>query len=135
VGKADRARYISTDRPAWGNTVNQHGAGVSIPAMTLDSFQRHYGVEHIDLLKMDIEGAEEEVFAQPTFLPRTGLIIIELHGRYGLQRFQQDIAPYQFKALGPDRATGNRMVIARPDRDTAVGRRGLLLPPHGQGVC
>jgi FkbM family methyltransferase len=116
VGRTDRACYISTDRPAWGNSVNQHGQGESVPAMTLESFRQRYAVGRIDLLKVDIEGAEEEVFARPTFLPRTELVIIELHGRYDLNRFQHDIAPYQFRAVGPDLATGNRMVIARPQR-------------------
>jgi hypothetical protein len=44
--------------------------------------------------KLDIEGAEEQVLENGTFLARTEHIIVELHGHYGFQCFQRDIAPY-----------------------------------------
>src|SRR6516225_6301094 len=42
-------------------------------------------IEKIDLLKLDIEGTEERVLANGTFLARTEHIIVELHGHYGIQ--------------------------------------------------
>jgi hypothetical protein len=37
------------------------------------------GIECIDLLKMDIEGAEREVFESGEWISRVGAIAIELH--------------------------------------------------------
>lgn len=38
--------------------VEDSGASVEVPALTLDSFLAEAGVTHVDLLKVDIEGAE-----------------------------------------------------------------------------
>jgi hypothetical protein len=42
------------------------------------------GVEHIDILKLDIEGAERELFnlGAEAWLGAVGQIIIELHDRF-----------------------------------------------------
>jgi hypothetical protein len=64
------------------------------------------------LLKLDIEGAEEEVLENGTFLARTEHIIAELHGHYDFQSFQRDIAPYGFVAQ-QGRPPDTYMVTAR----------------------
>jgi hypothetical protein len=46
------------------------------------------------LLKLDIEGAEEQMLENGAFLARTDHIIVELHGDYGFECFRRDIAPY-----------------------------------------
>jgi hypothetical protein len=47
-----------------------------------DVMQLH-GVDHIDILKMDIEGAELEVLTHHAeWLSRVGNLLIELHDRY-----------------------------------------------------
>jgi FkbM family methyltransferase len=52
-------------------------------ALTLDDICLRAGQDKIDILKLDIEGAELEVFAAPcqSWLAKTGVIIIELHDR------------------------------------------------------
>jgi FkbM family methyltransferase len=40
------------------NTVLNEGGGVKVPARTLDSLAEELGIEQVDLLKMNIEGAE-----------------------------------------------------------------------------
>jgi FkbM family methyltransferase len=85
---------LTTDQAAWGNRIATNERGVSVPAITIEQLCEQHGVEKIDLLKLDIEGAEEQVLEHGTFLARTEHIIVELHGHYGFQRFQRDIAPY-----------------------------------------
>ncbi|TAF48394.1 MAG: FkbM family methyltransferase, partial [Sphingobacteriia bacterium] len=53
----------------------------AIPAVSLETIMRGEGWDQIDLLKIDIEGAEKEVFSSGTdyWLPRTKAIVIELH--------------------------------------------------------
>jgi len=53
-----------------------------VRGVTIDGLMREHGLDHIDVLKLDIEGAEREVFAAPgAWLERTDLIVAELHER------------------------------------------------------
>lgn len=52
----------------------------AVQGMTLDALCRDHGVERIDILKMDIEGAEREVFGDPSaWIGRVDGLIVELH--------------------------------------------------------
>ncbi len=52
----------------------------SVPAVTIESLCQDFGVERIDVLKMDIEGSEREVLADSAgWLPKTRVLAIELH--------------------------------------------------------
>jgi hypothetical protein len=49
----------------------------------MPSLMREFGIDTIDLLKLDIEGAEKELFGAATeeWLPRVRNILIETHER------------------------------------------------------
>ncbi len=53
----------------------------SIKAITILSVMEQFNFTHIDLLKLDIEGSEKEVFEAgfEQWLPKTKMLIIELH--------------------------------------------------------
>jgi FkbM family methyltransferase len=53
----------------------------SAPGMPVEDLMSEYGIDHIDILKMDIEGSEADLFATNphAWLSRTRLLIIELH--------------------------------------------------------
>jgi FkbM family methyltransferase len=94
TGTSQSAVRFTTDQAAWGNRIATDDHGVLVPAITIEELCKQNGIEKIDLLKLDIEGAEEQVLENGTFLARTEHIIVELHGHYGFQCFQRDIAPY-----------------------------------------
>ncbi len=49
-------------------------------ALTLDSLMSDLHLDSIDILKVDIEGSEKEVFATSTaWIDRVGVIVVELH--------------------------------------------------------
>jgi FkbM family methyltransferase len=98
TGTPERAVRLTSDQAAWGNRIATDADGVLVPAVTIERLCKQTGIEKIDLLKLDIEGAEEQVLKNATFLARTEYIIVELHGHYGFQSFQRDIAPYGFVA-------------------------------------
>ena len=51
-----------------------------VPAVTLEKLMIDYGLDRIDLLKMDVEGAEKEIFEHSSpWIDRVGLIAVELH--------------------------------------------------------
>jgi FkbM family methyltransferase len=97
---------------AWGVQVSArpHGADAAVPCETVGTLLDRAGFARADILKIDIEGAELELFATgaAAWLPRVGLIVIETHDRF------------------------------RPGSDAAV-RAALLpgfeeLPPHGENL-
>src|SRR5262249_20280224 len=99
TGKPNKSAVrFTTDQVAWGNRITLGDDGVLAPAITIEQLCNEQGLAKIDLLKLDIEGAEEEVLKNGAFLSRTEHIIIELRGDYGCERFQHDIGPYGFVA-------------------------------------
>lgn len=55
----------------------------TITALTMDDIIHFANASIVDILKLDIEGAEKELFSQsPGWLNKVRLLIIELHDRY-----------------------------------------------------
>jgi len=53
-----------------------------VQGMTVDAIMQEQGIEHIDILKIDIEGAEREVFRAPSaWIRKVDSLIVELHER------------------------------------------------------
>jgi FkbM family methyltransferase len=52
-----------------------------LPALTIQDIMNDYSLTHIDLLKVDIEGAEREIFKEGVsgWLSKTKILLIELH--------------------------------------------------------
>ena len=54
-----------------------------VRGLTLDRLMKENGIDYIDLLKVDIEGAEKEVFEKPAgWIDRVGAVAVELHDRF-----------------------------------------------------
>ena len=64
-------------------TETDDASSESIEAVTIKHVMDTYNMPHIDILKLDIEGSEKEVFESnvETWLPKTRVLIIELHDR------------------------------------------------------
>jgi FkbM family methyltransferase len=79
--------------------------GASIPAITISSLLAKYNWDSIDILKMDIEGAEKEVFENNNagkWLAKTRLLIIELHDNYKpncSKTFFKALEPFEYEAV------------------------------------
>jgi FkbM family methyltransferase len=71
----------------------------SVRAISMPTLMHEYGIEHIDLLKIDIEGSEYELFqTPPAWLDQVGTLAIELHDhlRPGAgERFLAALAAYR----------------------------------------
>ena len=84
--RSTRVAIINPGDQAWGFRVEEIAPSAaasteSVSAHTLPELMKIAGFPSIDLLKLDIEGAERDIFAAETeaWLPRVGLIIVELH--------------------------------------------------------
>jgi len=112
--QAGEALFDSSEY-SWGGKLLQqgHGTGRAVRCFTMDEIIDACDLDAIDVLKVDIEGAEEQLFrARHEWLSRVKLIVIELHGGYSIERFQQDVAEHGFRVLPPGGGYGNQMVFA-----------------------
>ena len=83
------------DGDEWARQVGTARAGAgSVPAISMTTLMDQYGLSHIDILKIDIEGAEESVFSAPDlgWMDRVGAIVIEIHGDACWAAFQKAIS-------------------------------------------
>ena len=79
----------------WGFELSREPiAGVnSTPVLDIPSIMKLAGWEKIDLLKVDIEGSEVEVFANnESWVDSVDSMIVEIHGGYSMDRFIADIS-------------------------------------------
>jgi FkbM family methyltransferase len=67
----------------WGLSIEvvQEPSSTTIGTFTIDELMQKYNFPHIDLLKLDIEGAEKELFedSYQEWLKATNVLVIELH--------------------------------------------------------
>ncbi|OFZ82429.1 MAG: hypothetical protein A2583_03760 [Bdellovibrionales bacterium RIFOXYD1_FULL_53_11] len=73
--KADKwsCRYVESSCPSGGGTT----------ALDVPGIMERFGLDRIDIMKCDIEGAEREIFSEKSaWLERVDQIIVELHDRY-----------------------------------------------------
>jgi FkbM family methyltransferase len=67
----------------WGMRVADEAAGAEVKSIRLDTLLRDHGITHVDLLKVDIEGAECEVFEDAaSWIDRVSVVCTELHDRF-----------------------------------------------------
>ena len=96
VGARDGQGYLEdTGEGEWAFKLSETPtAGAEpIPVLDIPSLLRSTGWDGIDLLKMDIEGAESDVFADCVrWIDSVRSIIVELHGNYSIERFMEDIS-------------------------------------------
>jgi FkbM family methyltransferase len=86
---------------SYGRHVSERGS-VQIPARTIDSILDEAGLESVDLIKMDVEGAEERLLADiGRWGRRAGALVVELHGKLDFDWFAERVHTAGFEALRP----------------------------------
>jgi FkbM family methyltransferase len=115
VGSPRELVYLTTDAPAWGNSIATSKTSVTVQASTIDEICQERGITHIDLLKLDIEGAEKDVLANGQFLKRVSCGIVELHNNYGLEALKRDVSEWGFRVLEPSKESGLAMISVWPN--------------------
>ncbi|MEO9473974.1 MAG: FkbM family methyltransferase [Cyclobacteriaceae bacterium] len=80
----------------WGFRVQRGNNDASISALSMDNLMNQYKIAEIDILKIDIEGSEKEVFSKNTdWLNNVKVLVIEVHD-YLLEGCAQNV----FGAIG-----------------------------------
>jgi FkbM family methyltransferase len=87
----------SGDGLEWSRVVRpcEAGEAVQIRGVTLEKVLKESGFKRISILKVDIEGAEEEIFARnyESWLSKTDNLAIELHGSKAYEIVHKAISP------------------------------------------
>lgn len=83
----------------------------SFPGISIPSLMASLQVEKIDLLKLDIEGAEERLFAEKSreWIGRVQALVIELHGRSAREAVYRALDGHDFRRF----EQGERTVFIR----------------------
>jgi FkbM family methyltransferase len=69
-----------TSTPGTSGTPAERGL---VRGLTVDRLMMDNGINYVDLLKLDIEGAEKEIFESPAgWIDRVGALAVELHDRF-----------------------------------------------------
>ncbi|AZB24455.1 FkbM family methyltransferase [Chryseobacterium bernardetii] len=85
----------------------------SVKAYSMQTYMNGLGIDHIDLLKIDIEGLEQLLLKNNnTWLKNVDNIIIELHDPYTIDQLRNDLLPFKFKVFAPDSFKGQKMIYA-----------------------
>jgi FkbM family methyltransferase len=86
--------------PAWGRKLGDNG--IRVPALTLDELLEGQAITRVDLLKMDIEGAERAVLATGDYLNAVQHLVVELHDNYSFSNFSAAVGRYGLRSRRPD---------------------------------
>jgi FkbM family methyltransferase len=103
--------------PDWGFQTRVEGApgDRDVQALSIPTLMRRHGLQSIDLLKVDIEGAEYELFsgASDVWLSLTRCIVVETHERFkpGSDGAVTDRLAHDFEELTP--SGENRIFMRR----------------------
>ena len=67
----------------WGMMVEEDLVNGNVDAISLNSLLKKYNIQSVDILKLDIETSEKQVFLEnyEEWLPKVKMIIIEFHDR------------------------------------------------------
>lgn len=106
--------HFANDEASWGGQITQDETkSVPVPCYSMSDILAYAGGNPISLLKIDIEGAEEAIFAAPCpWLAPVNMIVIELHSDLGATNFRRAVREAGFHVLEPDPIQGTHMLIA-----------------------
>ena len=81
----DRDGVVNLSGDGWAyNYKVEDGGGRAVPAITPAGLIARFGLERIDLMKMDIEGAEDGLFrGDIAWLNKVEVLLIEIHTEEG----------------------------------------------------
>jgi FkbM family methyltransferase len=108
AGAADSRGEMVTARYAYNRSVRPNPAKGEVKILTIASILSHFNLQYIDLLKLDIEGAESDILQDAGWLTRVHFIFIEFHSEAGMNN---GIARLEEKGFSWKKCKGNDMLI------------------------
>lgn len=101
VWDADTTVRFHDEGPSWGRSVREEG-GREVRACTLPTLLKEAGLERVDLVKIDVEGAEDAVLRTlGLWADCVDAIVVELHGDFDDAWFAEQVRPHGFTPFPP----------------------------------
>jgi FkbM family methyltransferase len=100
------SRGTYRDGREWATQVRECSGGekANVAAVDIGSLLSERAFEHIDILKVDIEGAEKQLFAESchTWIDKVSMIVIELHDEQCRKTFSEALgfSKFEFSVCG-----------------------------------
>jgi FkbM family methyltransferase len=113
IGDHDGVAQFNTEGAAWEGALGNGPHSIAVPCYRLETLLNVMNVEHVDILKVDIEAAERGTFAsRGDWWGKVRLIVAELHNPYCFEDFDHDMRAIGLRAIPQDSAYGNAMYMA-----------------------
>jgi FkbM family methyltransferase len=92
-------RIANPEADSWSYRVEDSDASDGVRAYSLDELLDTYDMSNIDILKLDIEGAERALFGSnyERWLPRVKAIAVEIHGEEAYSAIERACTPEMFE--------------------------------------
>jgi len=115
ISENNLPKYQTKSDVSYNHKVSTTGNDLSlVQTTTMDKVIRKYGLEKIDLLKIDIEGGEQALLKNAeSWIHQVDHIIIELHEAYSIEQFCNDIEKHGFAVNRPNDVKGLKMIWAK----------------------
>lgn len=85
----------------------------TVATLTMHDLMANHQIEEIDLLKIDIEGAEQRILGYNNeWLSKVNSILIELHAPYTIEDLKKDLVPFNFEIHTPLENSELKMIYA-----------------------
>lgn len=121
VARESGSAYFRARTEGWGGllTPGPRGATEEVPCFSMASILQMGELERVDILKIDIEGAEAQVLADgPEWLARVNTLIIEIHSPYSVEALERDLTMQGMTVLYPEENPGTlAMIVATREPD------------------
>lgn len=93
----------------WASGLDGGGETITVPALSLLAMRDRFDVAQVDVLKIDVEGAEHDAFGDPSALQGVEVIVGEFHPREG-ENWAKFVAKLPGFDVTPAAAPSDRMV-------------------------
>lgn len=114
VGASSGTVTFSDDGASWERrVVADASAGRTVRSVTVDEIVRMSGFARVDLLKVDIEGAEAALFdGVHPWMDAVGAMIVELHPPVTTEQFSRTVTAAGFEVMLPAHDSEHEMLVA-----------------------
>jgi len=114
AGSLDMAGQLVTSRYAYNSTVLAEKGTGDVKVISMNSLLSNYNLQKVDLVKMDIEGAETSVLEDAGWLRNVHFIFIEFHSDPGLI---SGLAKLESAGFKWKKCIGNPMLIFAENKE------------------
>jgi FkbM family methyltransferase len=109
-------RIVNPEADSWSYRVAAGSGPGSVRAYTIDDIITQFAIDHIDFIKLDIEGAERQIFESnfEHWLPRVKALLVEIHGEQARSAIDRACSHEEFA----ETARGEKRLLVRRARES-----------------